>query len=68
MEISVRRIGTLIVEMTIKDGGTTLITDIANTNGEVSEGLISNMREVAEDLESWNNLIKIPTSSPAHKG
>lgn len=54
MEISIRFVGRLIVEMTITDSNTTIITDISDLNGKVSEELIYNLRNVADDLELHN--------------
>lgn len=58
MEIKIRSIGNLIVEMTIEDCGTTITTDVTTLNGVVPIELIDNLKEVAEELELHNEQIK----------
>ena len=58
MQIKIRIIGNLIVEMTIEDCGATIATDVATLNGVVPIELIDNLKEVAEELELHNEQIK----------
>ena len=58
MEIKIRNIGNLIVEMTIEDWGAKITTDITTLNGVVPIELINNLKEVAEELELHNEQIK----------
>ena len=47
-----------IIELSVYDIGCKISSDITDCNGFVSEGLISNLREIASDLEEQNKLNK----------
>ena len=54
MDISIRKIGKYLVEMTIEDHGNTLLCDITDREGEVSPDFIQNLRDIADELEEHN--------------
>lgn len=54
MEIRTRRVSKNILELTIKDSGTTITTDVINMNGLIDENLIQSLRDVADEFEEHN--------------
>lgn len=59
--ISIRHIGgdpASIIEMTITDGDTTIVTDVTDVRSMVAQDLIDNLREIAEELEAHNEKFK----------
>lgn len=54
MEIRTRRVSKNILELTIKDLGITITTDVIDMNGLIDENLIQNLRDVADEFEEHN--------------
>ena len=54
MEISLRFIGSTIVEMTYKDSGTIVTSDIADINGDVSVDIIESLESIVQELKDHN--------------
>lgn len=64
MEIEIRQVGksmgrpAIFIELTVSCDGSTICTDITSLNGLVDENLIANLRDIADDLEEQNKLVK----------
>jgi len=59
MEITLRHIGSTIIEMTVEDMGCTITTDVTDLYGLVDENLIQNLRNIANELEEHNEKLII---------
>ena len=59
MEITTRYIGTTIIELTAKTREATITTDICSLSGIANEELISNRRDIADELEAHNEQLKL---------
>ena len=57
MNISIREIGSTMLELTIELNGSRLIEEITKLDGTVDQGFINQLREVADELEEHNNQI-----------
>lgn len=64
MELITRRVSKNILELTIKDAGTRITTDVINMNGLIDENLIQNLRDVADEFEEHNINV---TENPNHE-
>jgi len=54
MDISIRHVGSSIVEMTIEYGSATIVADVTDMQGIADEQLIENLRSIADELEQHN--------------
>ena len=54
MNIEIRRIGNLLMEVTVKSLGATLVEDVTDLHGYVDEEFIESLRDVADELELSN--------------
>ena len=63
MEIKIRQIGgsmgrpASIIELTVYENGSQIVSTVTNLKGIVDAELISNLRQIADDLEEQNTLI-----------
>ena len=64
MEILIKHYGnsrttpSSIIELTCKDYDTQFTVDVTNLKGLVDEKLIKNLRDIADELEEQNEMIK----------
>lgn len=58
MEISLKTIGKKILQLRIESNNCTVIEDVTNLNGIVNENLISDLRNIADEIEQHNSKIK----------
>lgn len=54
MELITRRVSKNILELTVKNSGTTITTDVIDMNGLIDENLIQNLRDVVDEFEEHN--------------
>lgn len=54
MEISLKPIGKTILQLRIEANNFTIIEDVTNLNGIVDENLISDLRNIANEMEEHN--------------
>ena len=56
MDISARQIGKIIMEITVTTCNANIKEDVSNINGYISEDLIENLRDIANDFEEFNKI------------
>lgn len=54
MEITIRYICSSIIELTVTDHGVILTSTITNLDGTVDTDFITNLRNIADELEEHN--------------
>ena len=63
MELSLKHLGShggspaVVIELTINGHSASITEDVTNLKGQVDESFISNLREIADELEEQNKLI-----------
>ena len=57
MKISIRYIGELIIEMTCKNTGGEIMSDIADRNGMVDAEFINELEDIVQELKDQNESI-----------
>ena len=64
MELNLRHYGgnayqvSSIIELTVKSDNATICEDITDLHGKVDEKLIRDLRDIADELEAQNDLVK----------
>lgn len=51
------KIGSSIIELTVESNGNTIVEDVVNSKGLVSETLIQDLRNIADELEEQNKIV-----------
>jgi hypothetical protein len=54
MNITTRKIGRSIIEMTIEVGNTTIVDTVTKLDGTIEDGLISNLEDILYELRKHN--------------
>jgi len=57
MEISIRKIGTKIIELTVDSSEYLLTKEITKLDGTVDQDFINRLREIADELEDHNSQV-----------
>jgi len=57
MEISIRKIGSKIIELTVDSDENLLTKEITKLDGTVDQDFINRLREIADELEDHNSQI-----------
>jgi len=50
MELSLGYICGTMIELTVKDGGTTITTEVTKSNGMIEDGLIECLQNIVDEL------------------
>tara|TARA_R110000796_G_scaffold235030_1_gene353973 strand:+ start:48 stop:230 length:183 start_codon:yes stop_codon:yes gene_type:complete len=58
MQITSRRLGDIILEVTIETKDTTFTEDVCNWNGFIDLDFIDSLKELVEELELHNEQLK----------
>ena len=57
MEISIRKIGSKIIELTVDSDENLLTKEITKLDGTVDQDFINRLREIADELEDHNSQV-----------